>query len=152
MKKLGILLGLMVLIISASVSYSEVHFKDLAFKDALKEAAKGHKVIMVDLYTDWCGWCKKLDRDTYSDDTVGKYADENFVSLKINAEKGEGISLAKNYQVSGYPTILFFNEKGEEIHRLVGYQAAIKFKETLEVAVRKQRVGQSAVASPKNTN
>ena len=152
MKKLGILLGLMALMVSASVSYSEVHFKDLAFKDALKEASKGHKIVMVDLYTDWCGWCKRLDRDTYSDDTVGKYADENFVSLKINAEQGEGKDLAKSYQVSGYPTILFFNEKGEEIHRLVGYQSAVKFKETLEVAVHKHAVSVPATINNKNTN
>lgn len=152
MKKLGIFLGLMALMVSASVSYSEVHFKDLAFKEALKEASKGHKVIMVDLYTDWCGWCKRLDRDTYSDDNVGQYADENFVSLKINAEKGEGIDLAKNYKVNGYPTILFFNEKGEEIHRLVGYQPAAKFKETLEVAVHNHNVSVPATQNNRSTN
>ncbi len=152
MKKLGLLLGLLAVFISASISYSEVHFKDLAFKDALKEASKGHKIIMVDLYTDWCGWCKRLDRDTYSDDNVGKYADENFVSLKMNAEQGEGIDLAKNYQVRGYPTILFFNEKGEEIHRLVGYQTALKFKETLEAAVHKNTIAVPATTINKNTN
>ena len=91
MKKLGMLLALVMLMVSASISYSEVHFKDLAFKDALKEASKDHKVIMVDLYTDWCGWCKVMDRETFTDEKVAEYLTKNFYCVKLDAEMKEAI-------------------------------------------------------------
>lgn len=137
MKKLSILLAFLTFAGAWTSAQAEVHFKDVSFKEAQKLAAKGKKVIMVDLYTDWCGWCKRLDKDTYSKEDIGKYADDNFISLKVNAEKGEGVEIAKNGKVRGYPTILFFNEKGEEIHRLVGYQAAADFMQTMQMAMSK---------------
>ncbi|HET9136722.1 MAG TPA: thioredoxin fold domain-containing protein [Candidatus Kapabacteria bacterium] len=142
MKKYFAASALVVVILAAAVyAYAEVHFKNASFKEAQALAAKEHKIIMVDLYTDWCGWCKRLDKDTYSTEEVGSYADANFISLKINAERGEGVTLAKNGKVQGYPTIIFYNEKGEEIHRLVGYQRPADFLATLKAAVAK---GQSS--------
>ena len=92
---------------------------------------------MVDYYTSWCGWCKRLDRDTYSSDEIGKYADENIVSLKLNAEAGEGIGLAKKSGISGFPTIIFYNADGKEIHRVVGYKPAPGFMQEMMNAVDK---------------
>src|SRR5438477_9018108 len=115
------------LLFAASASTAEVHFKDLKFADAMKQARKEKKIIMIDYYTTWCGWCKRLDRDTYSSDEIGKYADENIVSLKLDAEKGEGIALAKKSGVSAFPTIVFYNADGKEIYRIVGYKPAPAF-------------------------
>jgi thioredoxin-related protein len=119
---------------AASSSLAEVHFKDLSFDAAKKLALKEKKKIMVDFYTDWCGWCKVLDRKTYSDEAVGKAADANFISIKIDAEKGEGVALAKQFQISGYPTILFLSADGKEIDRVVGYQDASRFERSLSLA------------------
>lgn len=113
---------------------AEVVFSELSFDDAVKQAKKDKKVIMVDYYTDWCGWCKVLDKKTYSDVAVGEYAKTSFVSLKINAEKGEGISLSKKHKVQGFPTIVFYNENGEEVHRVVGYQEADRFLQSMKIA------------------
>jgi len=77
------------------------------FNDALGQAKKAHKPVMVDFYTDWCGWCKKLDADTYTDKRVIKLADQ-FVAVKVNAEK-EGEAVAKRYGITGFPTILFLD-------------------------------------------
>jgi thiol-disulfide isomerase/thioredoxin len=85
-----------------------------SYDAALKEAGKGKKLIMVDFYTDWCGWCKKLDADTYTDPKVIKEADK-LVALKLDAEdKGVGEKLAKKYGVQGFPTILFLDPAGIE--------------------------------------
>ena len=137
MKKYFAIPAIFAFLAIAAFAYAEVHFKESNFAEAKKQAAKEHKVIMVDLYTDWCGWCKRLDKDTYSDAAVGTYADANMVSLKINAEKGEGIELAKNGKVQGYPTIIFYNENGVEIYRQVGYQKPAEFLATLKNAVEK---------------
>ena len=122
----------------SGLSDAEVHFKTLTFADAMKQAKKEKKIIMVDYYTDWCGWCKRLDRDTYSSDELGKYADENIISLKLNAEdKGEGTSLAQNSKISGFPTIIFYNAEGKEIYRVVGYKPAPAFIQEMMKAVDK---------------
>jgi thiol:disulfide interchange protein len=137
MKKIFALVVTAAIFASASVSFAEVHFKDLAFADAMKQAKKEKKIIMVDYYTTWCGWCKRLDRDTYSSDELGKYADDNIVSLKLNAEAGEGIGLARQSNITGYPTIIFYNADGKEIHRVVGYKPAPGFIQEMMKAVDK---------------
>ena len=57
---------------------------DLA--SALKLAKSQHKPVMIDFYTEWCHWCKKLDSDTYSDPKVNE-ASQKFICVKIDAEK-----------------------------------------------------------------
>jgi thioredoxin-related protein len=118
----------------SSLAMAQVKFDDLSFADAQKQATKEKKLIMVDYYTDWCKWCHVLDQRTYNQFEVGKFANENFVNLKINAEKGEGIALAKKNGVSGYPTIAFYDAKGKEVSRVVGFQDAEKFLRSLKVA------------------
>lgn len=90
-----------------------------SFGAAQKLASKTGKLIMVDFYTDWCGWCKKLDKDTYTDANVVKLASQ-VVSVKLDAEK-EGKELATKYGVDGFPTILFLTAKGEVAGKIVGY-------------------------------
>lgn len=87
-------------------------------QDALKSAKAQHKPIMIDFYTDWCGWCKKLDSDTYSDPKVNA-ASGKFICVKINAEKEP--ALAGKYGVSGYPTIIFLDSNGNVIRKIPGY-------------------------------
>ena len=126
------------LLFAASAVTAEVHFKDLKFADAMKKARKEKKIIMIDYYTTWCGWCKRLDRDTYSSEELGKYADDNIVSLKLNAEdKGEGTDLAQKAGITGYPTIVFYDADGKEIHRVVGYKPAPAFIQDMMKAVDK---------------
>jgi len=117
-----------------NLASAEVHFRNVSFEEAKQAAAKEHKVIMVDFYTTWCGWCKVLDKNTYTDANVTKITDAKFIPVKIDAEKGEGIELAKKYGINGYPTIIFFDEGGKEIDRVVGYEDAVRFAQSLELA------------------
>jgi thioredoxin-related protein len=118
----------------ASARAAEVEFRSLSFAEAKQAAAKEHKPIMIDFYTTWCGWCKVLDRKTYTDESVAQIANTKFICLKIDAEKGEGIDLAKQLKISGYPTIVFFTKDGSEIDRVVGYQDGPRFAKSLEQA------------------
>lgn len=96
--------------------------------EAAKSAATSKKaLIMVDFYTDWCHWCKELDKNTYPDPKVVKLADR-FVSLKTDAEK-EGKDLAKKYKVNGFPTIVFMDAQGNEWGRIGGYMPPTQFVE-----------------------
>jgi len=94
-------------------------FSSLSYTQALDEARAGNRLVMLDVYTDWCGWCKKLDRETFADSRV-REALKDFVALKVNAEKG-GRAVAERYEVRGYPTILFISPDGRVVRQVRGY-------------------------------
>ncbi|WP_435525437.1 thioredoxin family protein [Chryseobacterium indoltheticum] len=75
----------------------------------------------MDAYAVWCGSCKLMVKNIFPLKPVGDYYNANFVNAKIDMEKGEGIDLAKKYNVKVFPTYLFINGDGEEVHRTIGY-------------------------------
>jgi thioredoxin-related protein len=62
--------------------------------------------------------------NVFTDPAVGEYFNKNFVNLKIDMEKGEGVQLSQQYQVQYYPTLFFIDANGKIIKKLVGYQDA----------------------------
>jgi thiol:disulfide interchange protein len=101
---------------------TKVAFAALTLGDALERARSENRLVMVDVYTDWCGWCKKLDSDTYGDARVAA-ALENVISIRVNAEKG-GESVAEKYRVRGFPTVLFLSGSGDIVEKVEGYVSA----------------------------
>jgi thiol:disulfide interchange protein len=103
-----------------------------SFDDALRIAQQKNMPVMIDFHADWCGWCKRLDDDTYAhEDVVAK--SESFVSLKIDADAERSIS--QRYRVAALPTILFLDHSGKEIHRVVGYRPAARFVDEMNLAL-----------------
>lgn len=103
--------------ISSFTFAGEIEWENSLRKGEVR-AQEENKPIMVDFYTDWCGWCKKLDEDTYSDPTVQELA-ANFVCVKVDGDKYPGD--VSKYGIDGYPTIVFLDSAGNEIDRNVGY-------------------------------
>ena len=112
----------LLLLLTGGILHAEgVHFYKGSWQEALDRAAKENKYIMVDAYTDWCGWCKVMDKETFTDPDVAAVVNENFIPVKINFEKGIGIELSMKFRVNSYPTILFFNPQGQLVHIQHGY-------------------------------
>ncbi len=86
---------------------------------ALARAVSEKKIVMIDFYTDWCGWCRQFDSSTLSNANVQR-ALESVVSVRLNAEK-DGREAAERFGVDGYPTILFLDASGGEVGRTRGY-------------------------------
>ena len=101
-----------------------IHWAD-SFEEALKQAKQTQRPLMVDFTAEWCGWCKKLDRETYGDERVIRLLHDNFVSVKVDWDKRQDI--AQKYEASGLPTILFLSPNGEEMQRIVGFQPPERF-------------------------
>lgn len=99
---------------------------DLPFADALAKAKAASKPVFVDFSTVWCGWCRRLEQDVYTREDVAK-AMEAFVCLHVDAEKGEGVELAKRYGAHGFPTLVVVDAAGDEVDRIVGYLPPEKF-------------------------
>lgn len=66
----------------------------MSIQDAQTAVLKQKRPILIDLYTDWCGWCKVMDKKTYADKKVSSYIAEKFYPVKLNAESKEGITWA----------------------------------------------------------
>jgi thioredoxin:protein disulfide reductase len=95
-------------------------------------AKRTNKPIITDFYTDWCGWCKKMEHSTFENPSVEKVMTDNFVLVRANAEDGgSGERLAHQYKINGYPTIMIFDPSGAPKGKLIGYQEAEPFKATL---------------------
>lgn len=103
----------------------------------LAKAKKDKKPFFVDTYTSWCGPCKMMSKLTFTDAEVAKLANQYFIPYKIDAEKGEGVEIANEYKVHAYPTILFFDAKGNKIGKEVGYMDAEKFVYVMEKYLKK---------------
>lgn len=90
----------------------------------LAEAKQENKLIFLDAYTTWCGPCKKLSKEVFPMASVGSYFNDQFVNVKMDMEKGEGIALANKFEVIAYPTLLFVDATGTVQHRFTGYAEA----------------------------
>ena len=111
-------------------------------EEAQKLGKDEPRKVFVDVYTDWCGWCKKMDRSTFADEAVVDYVNENYYAVKLNAESSKKIIfngkemteayLARSMRVSGYPTIVFIDEKFTSIQPVPGYRNAVQFKKILK--------------------
>lgn len=101
-------------------------FSSLSFEEALVRARAENKLVFVDVYTDWCGWCTKMDRDVFTDARV-KTALLGVVAIRVNADKGGGRRVAERYRVIGLPTFLLVSADGDIMRRFEGYRSADAF-------------------------
>jgi thioredoxin-related protein len=117
----------------------------MTFQEALIAQEKNPKKIFVDAYTDWCGWCKKMDKETFKNPDVIKYMNKHFYAVKFNAEGNETVhykgkkynnpnynpnktgrnsahELSKFLNIKSFPTVLFLDEEATVITPVPGYK------------------------------
>lgn len=137
----AILIALL-LIITNTVIAQEVEWLTWEEAATMASTEKNPKKIFVDVYTDWCGWCKKMDKDTFQNPEVAAYMAENFYMVKLDGEGREPIEFkGKTYKFvpSGrkgyhefaaallqgrlsYPTTIFLDEEMNMLSPVPGYQ------------------------------
>ncbi len=118
MKKLIIIIT--ALIVSINIFAQGIEFEHCTFSEALAKAKKENKMVFMDCYTTWCGPCKMLAKNVFSKKEVGDFFNKKYINIKIDCEKGEGIDIAKKYEVNAFPTLLFIDCNGNVIHKFVG--------------------------------
>jgi thioredoxin-related protein len=145
---------LLVLVAGASLAglKAQERIKWYTLQEALQLTAVEPRMLMIDVYTDWCGWCKRLDATTFADPEVISVMNQNFYPVKLNAEGREDIVLGnKTYKFVNnggrgyhelaaivtrgrlsYPTISFVDARGRVINAVPGYQGPDQFRIFLE--------------------
>ncbi|WP_306354062.1 thioredoxin family protein [Flavobacterium sp. '19STA2R22 D10 B1'] len=150
----NIIITLFIALGSIAVQAQEI--KWMTLDEALKAQEKKPKKIFMDVYTDWCGPCKMLDKNTFQNKDVADFINKNYYAVKFNAEGNQEVTykgkkfgnpsydakrtgrnsmhdLTQALKVNGYPSMVFFDEKGEYIFPLVGYYTPTQIEIYLKV-------------------
>ncbi len=131
-----------ILLLSFSFISKAQDVKWYTFSEAVKLNEKAPRKIFIDVYTDWCGWCKVMDKQTFTHPVIAKILNENFYAVKLDAERkdtvvfqnhtfintGEGrrpthqlAQVLLNGKMS-YPSIVFMSEQNQLIAAIPGFQ------------------------------
>jgi thioredoxin-related protein len=112
-----------------------------SFNEGIELAHQQNKKLLIDVYTDWCIWCKKMDKDVYTNEDVGKAITTSFVAVKLNAESSNSLTyngdqtdeatFAKAIGVTGYPTTVFLESGAQPITKIAGYLEPKEFANVL---------------------
>lgn len=133
MRAVFIFVGLM---ISAMSVFSQgINFEKGSWKEVVAKAKAEKKLIYMDVYAEWCGPCKMMARDVFPNERAGEKYNKLFINYKIDAEKGEGRDVAKQYGVSSYPTNLYINPNDESVvYRISGACGVDEFLNRADIA------------------
>lgn len=123
----GFVLGASLLLSFSSFAQKGIVFETGTFAQVLQKAKQTGKPIFMDAYTTWCGPCKAMARSVFTNDTVAAFYNKNFVCYKSDMEKGEGLDIAKKYEVRAYPNLLYIGAEGNILHRVAGFRNAQDF-------------------------
>ncbi|MAU25948.1 MAG: thioredoxin [Muricauda sp.] len=135
------------LLFATTISAQEINWLTWEEAVALTKNEGNTKKVFVDVYTDWCGWCKKMDKDTFQNPEVAAYMQANFYMVKMDAEGKEPIEYngkTFKYVPSGrrgyhelaaallqgrlsYPTVVFLDENLNMLSPVPGYQKVEPF-------------------------
>jgi thioredoxin-related protein len=108
------------------------------YSEGLEKAEKEGKYVVVDFYTNWCGWCKRMDKSTFQDPEVVDFINNKMVAVKVNAEAPDtvvhqDVKLTERqlaiavYKATGYPTYFFLDPQGKALFKVPGYRNAEDF-------------------------
>lgn len=106
-----------------------IQFHKGTWEDALQLAKKENKLIFLDIYATWCGPCKKLKANTFSNTEVGSYYNQNFVNVAFDGEQGDGAMLMQKYGLRSFPSLLFIDGNGKVVGQTAGYYNSSQFIE-----------------------
>jgi thiol:disulfide interchange protein len=114
-----------------------VHFiKNSTLTNVTEQAEKEGKLVFLDLYTDWCLPCQLMAEEVYSDENIGDFINDNFISYKVNAEKGNGPDLKFLYQIENFPGLLFLDSRGRVLAQKQGAAFHTELKELANQAIQ----------------
>lgn len=116
-----------------------IQFSEGSWKDIEQKAKSENKYIFVDAYAVWCGPCKWMAKNIFTDKSVGDVFNKSFISYKFDMEKGEGPDFAQKHNVRFYPTYLFFTPNGELVHVSGGAKEAKAFISDAENAMNPEK-------------
>lgn len=127
--KYGLLITTIVAVISAFAfaptpgvkTEKGISFIEQDWQKALDSAKANNKLVFLDIYATWCGPCKMLKKNTFTDEAAGKFFNEHFINVSVDGESGVGPELAEKFRIVGYPSLIITDATGKIILETAGY-------------------------------
>ena len=124
----------------------------MTIEEAEAANKKEPRKVIIDVYTDWCGWCKRMDKNTFQQEHIAKYVNANYYAVKLNAEQREAINFRSKvfeYVPQGrrgynqlaavllngkmsYPSIVYMDENLNVIQPIPGYMSPLQFEQIIK--------------------
>jgi len=106
---------------AASKEAFEIYFEDSqTLMPVLEKAKSQDKMVFMEFYADWCLPCKLMEEDVFTDPEIGRYFNENFLSMHVNGEDPNGATLKSIFDVKVYPTLLWLDSEGNVVVKKEG--------------------------------
>lgn len=99
-----------------------IRFESSSLTEVLQKAKAQNKMVFVDCYTKWCGPCRQMEKETFTQKAIAEYFNENFINVRIDMEQAEGPAFSEKHSIRFVPTLLFLESNGQIKHRFMGYQ------------------------------
>ena len=99
-----------------------IAFTNTSFDNVVSKAKSQGKLVFLDFTASWCSPCKQMDRETFSNKTVGDFMNKHFVSFKVDNDFFWGMDIAEKYNVQALPTLLIMDTNGNVVKRIIGFQ------------------------------
>lgn len=119
---------------SATVPRPRIPWQN-SYSSGLALAKKEGKIQMLYFYTDWCGWCQKMEKETFKDKELTGFLDK-FITVKINGDKDK--QTTQKFAVTGYPTLVFTDHEGKVIEKIVGFLPAESLREKMKIVLSRR--------------
>lgn len=122
--------------VKTPISPSGLNFvKSDRLSKVLEKASRTDEIVFMDIYTTWCAPCKLMDEYVFTDPDTRKFMNENFINYKVDAEKGNGQTVALMYGASTYPTLVFIDKDGKILARRQGATTITELKKLAQEAI-----------------
>lgn len=121
------LLGLLIVLSIPLSAQKTIEMTEGSFAEVMAMAAKKNKPVMVDVYADWCGPCKMMEKRVFTQKKIAKFYSENFINYKLDTDTEEGSAIANSFNIESIPTFLFFDANGKLIKQTSNVMAPDQF-------------------------
>jgi thioredoxin 1 len=123
MPKLNWITILLICFISYAATVGSISAQNMIewqpYSSGMDSAKNNNKAIFLHFYAKWCGYCAKMEKESFQDDSIAEYLNENFISIRVDVDKEQNI--AEKYGLFALPTTYFFSSSGEKLGSVPGY-------------------------------
>jgi len=116
-------------------NYAFDFIKMESLMDVVDLAERENKLVFLDVYTDWCLPCQIMDEEVFTNESLGEFFNEHFISYKVDAEKPGGEMVLQLYNVKGYPSLIFLDTKGKVLEQKNGIAYARELRSLAESSI-----------------
>lgn len=117
-----------------------VSFYSGSYDNLLREARKEQKPIILDFWASWCGPCKKMDQQTFTDPKLAEFINGNFLIYKVDIDSFDGMAITEKFEIESFPSMLVLDSRARSLETLKGFYPAQYLEKELSKIINKHGI------------